>query len=326
MPKLTETERALLCALLDSSEEKNEFVSAKRFRADNSSEMDTIDDLVRKRCIIQEQERYRVSVAALAPLDTPVARLLLERSEKIWAECKRHYQTHLDTAIPFRTLADLCDLDFRDAQRALTYMLEIPWLGGWGGSADCIYETLTPSETVLKFETFTECVSSLTTWGTSPHPFAAINLFSDSNDDFRPRPKAEPASIVLPSWIQKTPSRVQALVLEIYEAKNINLLALPAMGIRAVIDAVSFDVFKEDIGSFANKLARLRDEGHVTTVQHAALAAVVNAGNAAAHRAFIPDMDSVNVMLDALNHLLQSIYVLEPSSRELSAKTPTRQK
>ena len=118
----------------------------------------------------------------------------------------------------------------------------------------------------------------------------------------------------------------QALMREVYTAIDAQLLALPAMGIRAVIDEVSLDKLGSDAGTFAEKLDGLGKLGHMAPTQSAAMLAVVEAGNAATHRRFIPDAAIVNAMLDALNHMLQSIYVLEASALDLSQKTPKRQK
>lgn len=326
MHVFSEVERKILTVLLSECESSQQFVGAKRFRANHFEDIGAIDELIRKRFIIQEQERYRVSVTALHQLNTSRARVLLERAEKMWVVYKNHYLTNLEAPLPLRVVADQCSLELSDAQSTLTYMLQVPWSGGYIGSAERLYEAVLVTESILKFKTFSECVEDMASWNTIPPQFERPNLFPETNVPLNQEKKSQTVPIDLPSWLEKAPENVQVLVREIYEAKNVRLLALSAMGVRAVIDMVSLDKLDKDYGNFSEKLKRLRDEGHMTAVQHDALAAVVDAGSAAAHRGFIPDMESVEMMVTALNHLLQSLYVLENSSRELSTKTPVRKK
>lgn len=87
---------------------------------------------------------------------------------------------------------------------------------------------------------------------------------------------------------------------------------------------VSQDKLGGDAGTFVAKLKALRDAGHMAEVQYEAMLVVVDAGNAAAHRGHIPAPDSVRAMLGALEHLLQSLYVLKDVASELSRATPKR--
>ena len=128
----------------------------------------------------------------------------------------------------------------------------------------------------------------------------------------------------LPAWTDRIPDEVKVLLREIYASKALGSRALPAMGIRAAIDLVSVKIIGKDLGAFPVKLKRLLDDQHLTRTQHEALSAVVDAGSAAAHRGFVPDADSLESMLDALNHLLQSVYSLKQSANELREKTPPR--
>lgn len=95
-------------------------------------------------------------------------------------------------------------------------------------------------------------------------------------------------------------------------------------GIRATIDVVSVDLLSGDYGTFKEKLDGLVNEGHFTRSQQGTFIAVVEAGNAASHRGFIPDRESVMGMLQAIQHMLVSAYVLLGSAKSLLASTPKR--
>ena len=111
---------------------------------------------------------------------------------------------------------------------------------------------------------------------------------------------------------------------EVHVAIDAELHALAAMGIRATIDVVSVDLLSGDYGTFKEKLDGLVNEGHFTRSQQGTFIAVVEAGNAASHRGFIPDRESVMAMLEAVQHMLVSAYVLPGSAKSLLASTPKR--
>lgn len=77
-------------------------------------------------------------------------------------------------------------------------------------------------------------------------------------------------------------------------------------------------------GSFNAKLEGLAKVGHLSPSQHNALNAVVDAGKAAAHRGFVPTRDAAQAMLDAVEVLLKSAYVLPGAAQSLQAMTPRR--
>lgn len=95
------------------------------------------------------------------------------------------------------------------------------------------------------------------------------------------------------------------------------------MGTRAIVDVVLTDKLG-DAGGFGQKLKKAKDEGWITESHFKVLDAAIEAGNAAAHRAYKPDIKQLNLVLDIVEHLIQSLHVLEASAQRISAKTPPR--
>jgi hypothetical protein len=81
-----------------------------------------------------------------------------------------------------------------------------------------------------------------------------------------------------------------------------------------------------DIGSFAVKLEKLESEGFIGRKQKEFLSAVLDAGNAAAHRGHAASASEIEYAMDIVEHLLQAIYILEDAAQVLREKTPPRQR
>jgi hypothetical protein len=94
--------------------------------------------------------------------------------------------------------------------------------------------------------------------------------------------------------------------------------------IRAVIDVAADDILGEVILRFDLKWRRWLDAAHLTQPQSAVINAVVELGHAAAHRSHVPDASDVQLMLEALDHMLCSAYGLNEVKQKLAAKTPPK--
>lgn len=322
MNQINTAQVRLLTELLEMSEHRNLMVNAKRFRADHFDEIANIDDLVRKRIVLAEDDTFRLSIASLPHLDTAAASALLERAEALWQIFRKHYKAHLEQPLFLSAAAEQSKLDIDTARRTLNYMLEYPWWGGRSTPADMLYETICVSEKVLSFETFRDCIADMASWHRLDHSSAHNLTFLPSQEGLASIPIVDATAV--PDWTCQLPKEIQSLVREVYIAKSSNLPALCAMGIRAAIDVTSDAALGYDAGLFVNKLNKLLEAGHITEIQRKHLSAVVDAGSAAAHRGFAPESDAVSTMLDAMQHLLHAHYLYAEKTEALVASTPPR--
>jgi hypothetical protein len=97
------------------------------------------------------------------------------------------------------------------------------------------------------------------------------------------------------------------------------------MGIRAVVDVVILENVG-DVGSFAKKLATLEERGFIGRQQRQFLEAVLDAGNAAAHRGHAANAEELESAMDIVENLLQAVYVLETAAEHVRRRTPPRRK
>jgi hypothetical protein len=126
-----------------------------------------------------------------------------------------------------------------------------------------------------------------------------------------------------PNWKHKLPSRISSLMDEIYNALHSDSRRLALMGARTVLDIVLSEKIGE-AGGFDSKLAKLEESGFVGTQSLEYLKAALEAGHAASHRGFDPKKDQLAHVMDIIENMLQTIYVLDQSAMELRKATPRR--
>ncbi len=132
-----------------------------------------------------------------------------------------------------------------------------------------------------------------------------------------------PVARLKPHWFDELPSDLQKLLSEIYRSLDADTLALPMMGARAVLDRVIFDTIG-DVGSFEQKLEKLEAGRHITAKGREILDAALDVGNAAAHRGYAPTVKHVLSVMDIVENLVHSTYVLERVAKEIKKDTPPR--
>lgn len=320
---LSSADQELLDLLFDAIDQPTQTIDRMRFRAAHHSQIVHIDQLETNEYLIQDAGRYRIGLVGLVQMAGDGPRRVLSDAEVLWRELRKHYAADLSAMIPLKELAARGGLDLTAARRALTYMLDAPWSAGRTTPKDMSTVEVAASEDVLRFDTFADRVLQMRKWQTDRIRQRSNPPVTNAAVATEPAPNKASGQQV-PAWLGKLPQEARILMNEIYAAMYVGTYALPAMGIRAVVDVVSKEVLKGDIGTFRKKLDGLRDAGHLTPAQHDALDAVVDAGNAAAHRGFTPSTEALASMLAAVSHLLHAIYVMPESTRLLRAGTPAR--
>lgn len=157
----------------------------------------------------------------------------------------------------------------------------------------------------------------------------AVRFRHTTWDDFSESESSElyPPSLhrSLPPWKTHLEYPVSVLLEEVYRALQSDSRILALMGARAILDLVALDTVG-DVGTFQQKLAALENYGHIGKRQREHLDAVLDAGNAATHRAYRAKPRDLNHVMDIIENLLQTVYVLGRSSSELRKATPERKR
>ena len=119
---------------------------------------------------------------------------------------------------------------------------------------------------------------------------------------------------------------------QVYAAIGLRSLHLSAMGIRAIVDHIV--TWKAgDVGAFSDKLERMRDLGLISAAEVNVIFSAFDAGSAAVHRGYGPELQDVYTMLDIAETLIVRFYVdpemekrREVSAAKLKKNTPPRRK
>ena len=151
-----------------------------------------------------------------------------------------------------------------------------------------------------------------------------IHYFSEDDE-----PEVEyfpgPISRRLPHWQHALPDESRLVMEEVYKALQADSNRLAMMGARTLIDVVIRHKVG-DHGDFNEGLKALLKKGFVSPQNIQFLTAALDAGSAAAHRGYAGNTEEVNAVMDIVENLLQSVYVLEDLAEQLEESTPPRQK
>lgn len=331
MPALHELDQdglELLSALLAESPQSEAGVDCWSFRAAHYGQVSVIDWMESVGYIRKDQERYHVSLTGLVQMRDGRAIEVLRDAEVLFAALRQHYARVQRQSLTVEKLAASVGLDSLQVKEALSYMVEAPW---WGGRSTSFFShpepSITPGEAVLGYASFADVVAQLRSWQSTRIRDRQLALASalratapnvdDSSKQDGKRVRQRP------DWIGDLPPTVKDLLSEIYSALTLDLRALPAMGVRAVIDSVCVQLVG-DVGPFDEKLRRLVKDGHLLERERPFLAAAIEAGSASAHRGHVPSSDDLGVLLDILERLLHGQYILPMAAQQIQANTPAR--
>ncbi|MBU0480568.1 MAG: DUF4145 domain-containing protein [Proteobacteria bacterium] len=306
------------------------WVFSDRYRAEHSDWLEELDNLEQPTLFLErdhQRKRYMVNVYALPLLEDDHARILLERFEYFFCYFKKEYKANLDKPLFLADILESTDTEPNLCREALIYMVmahsgfageskEFPLSDG---SSICI------SEQILRYQDFGEIISKFYEWHIINPPKdqgLALGIDGEANQSlqgfFTPDDSTNK-----PKWYEKLDEQKRELVKEIDQALRAGLVALPTMGLRTLIDLVIVE-HVGDKGTFKDKMTAFEKEGLVSPKQRALIDTVLEAGNAASHRAYFPSRDDLQTCIDVIKHMIQGIYELHPRTKQLKNNTPKR--
>ena len=128
----------------------------------------------------------------------------------------------------------------------------------------------------------------------------------------------------VPEWVIKLPMHYVEVLQEIYLSINEGLLILSLTGIRTLLDIYIIQKIG-DVGTFKQKLDKLVSSSIITSSKAEVIEAAIDAGNAAAHRGYKPDSETLLKVLDIVENLLQS-EIVDRNAKHIRGNTPSRKK
>ena len=132
-----------------------------------------------------------------------------------------------------------------------------------------------------------------------------------------------------PDWvwaIAKKDPQLEKILSEVYDAVERSSNILAATGLRTAFDrVVSYHAVDENL-PLADKVKALKDRGFIGETEADILNTVVDAGNAAAHRAWNPTDEQLGQLLQSLENFIHRTVVVGEKVLEVKALIPGRSK
>ncbi len=324
--KLGEEALNALGAIYNAVKGKPPSVPAERFRADNHKWLDLLDSLEQRYSLIKRGDKgkdYLLKSHALPVIDA--AYPILTKMQRLYERMTELYPIHLSQRIDIDTLLGGFEGDRNEWIEALYYLTDMS--GVWShkslGFPYADDSSMSISESVLKKDSVAALLSQFYKWH-YVEPRNNLHEWDRGIDDeqsvtfFPQNPKNS-----FPSWYDNLDGDKKDLINEIEAALTNKLSALPAMGLRTLLDVLMVETIG-DIGGFEKKLRKFSDDGHITKKQSDLIQGVLNVGHAASHRAYFPDNDALKTCVDIVIHLMESMYSLSPRMQRLEENTPKR--
>jgi len=118
---------------------------------------------------------------------------------------------------------------------------------------------------------------------------------------------------------------------EVYGALDNDLTILATIGVRTVFDVCPAALGIDGDFTFKRKLEELVKLGKIGQLDQENLETLVEAGNASAHRGWLPNSQELTTILDILEHFLNVSFIapslrkqLDEKARKLKAKVPPK--
>lgn len=177
---LAPIKKQLLEELLERLMPSAQAVPALKFRAENHSKIQSLDELEREGLLLRPDGGYVVSAMALPLLDSPTSARLLSQIELLYGALRHRYLRDQDKPVPVAGLAEEVGLSNAAAAAALQRMKDIStWCAGH--SADLLQDqaSVTPAEAILNNDSFAALVAQVRSWN-EPAPMSPLHSFGSA--------------------------------------------------------------------------------------------------------------------------------------------------
>jgi hypothetical protein len=130
-----------------------------------------------------------------------------------------------------------------------------------------------------------------------------------------------------PDWLQIVEHRdpvLNSLFGQLYTALDSGLTVLAAIGVRTAFDRATVGLGIDPMKRFDQKLQALFEGGWIGETEKDILAALIDAGSAAAHRGWSPETHQLDTMMSVMEGFLDRHFVQRERASALRDSTPKR--
>lgn len=139
----------------------------------------------------------------------------------------------------------------------------------------------------------------------------------------------KPDSTTKPVWLDaigKVDTQLRQILEEMYVARDNEAFILTAVGLRTALDRGTEVLGIHPSKTFAEKLQELKDGGWIGETEHKILEVITDAGNAAAHRGWVPEAKQIADLLYAMEVFLQRAFLVSQKALSIKENIPPKPK
>lgn len=136
-----------------------------------------------------------------------------------------------------------------------------------------------------------------------------------------------PAKRKEPEWFYSIffyDERLHELMTQTYNALSSDSRILAAIGLRTAFDRMSELLKIDPAESFNEKLDDLLAGGHIGESEKQHLDILTNAGSAAAHRGWSPNLEDLSLLMDIAEAFMYRTFILDFRAKKLAGKIPPK--
>ena len=128
-----------------------------------------------------------------------------------------------------------------------------------------------------------------------------------------------------PNWIERLEDQaLRDVIDEIYQALSFGMIILASIGTRTLLDRAMTLCIGEKRLNFKQRIYVLKEDGYIGETESNTLSVIVDAGNAAAHRAYSPTYEDLEVIVATVENFLERQFILRPGAKSVQDSTPQR--
>ena len=128
-----------------------------------------------------------------------------------------------------------------------------------------------------------------------------------------------------PEWVERLDDRaLRDLIEEVYFALSSGMIILASIGTRTLFDRAMTLCIGDRRLSFKERIDLLKREGFIGETEGDILSIIIDAGNAATHRAFSPTHEVLETIVATMENFLERQFILRSDARIVQEATPRR--
>ena len=128
-----------------------------------------------------------------------------------------------------------------------------------------------------------------------------------------------------PKWVERLDDQaLRDVIDEVYRALSSGIIILASIGTRTLLDRAMTLCIGDKRLTFKQRIDLLKKEGYIGDTEGDILSVIVDAGNAAAHRAFSPTYEDLETIIGTVENFLERQFILRAGAKNVQVATPPR--